>query len=1172
MCLVAFKSFSQGSVPKQWVNENLNAIRNDFARPPIHARNLFHLSAGMYDAWAAFEPDAETYLLGKNLHGFNCPFVGILIPESESEKIEAQEMAISYFAYRLLRHRYLAAPGAFLTFQSLDAKMQQLGYPTGFNSVNYVEDGPAALGNYLAEQWIAYGMIDGSNEGANYASQYYQTANPPIEPELNGNPEMIDPNRWQAISLPNALDQAGNPIQGVPPFVAPEWGNVFPFAMDNDQLTIHQREGNDYKVYHIPENPPLLDTNVQTGLEDFLKWNHILVSVWQSHLDPSDNTMWDISPNNLGNITSYPNSWTDYPNFYNLFDGGDPGTGYTLNPVTGLPYTPQIVKRADYARVLAEFWADGVDSETPPGHWFEIYNKVRIHPLFENKWRGTGPLLSDLDYDVKAYLSLGGAMHDAAISAWSIKGWFDTPRPVSMIRFMADRGQSTNPSGPHYHPAGLPLIPGHIELVEPGDPLAGAMNENVNKIKLYTWRGPDFIADPETDVAGVGWILAENWWPYQRPTFVTPPFAGYISGHSTYSSAAANVMTFITGTPFFPGGMSDFIAFQEDFLEFENGPSQTIALQWATYKDAADQCSLSRIWGGIHPPIDDIPGRKIGEVVADDATNFADSIVTEILPSYVVTCSLNEINSDELGQSFTLTLDFDTEMNTSINPLVVFPFDNLNNDVLVLSNGIWNSSNQYILTYIISATDSEYSNFKISVSGAVSSSGKTIKPRLLILPLLYDTKHPFVINMNSNVSFVNSQSEGQLLIIDWVFSEPCQNIIPSIQIGQNLNGTLVVQPNTTLSFWLDSLNYRSCFDLSLIDEPEGEVVFTISNVFDGLGNELGGSNNSITIPVDAKAPTVLNELANESSLNIFDTGSEAFELNIVFDEPMDNSIIPTILFENEGLTVNPFQNASTGAWLSSTVFKAVFDLAPFPVQELYGIQMILDEVRDVSGNVLQNYLLTNSLSVDTKKPVIDELEIPNNVVDAQIVLNDQFTMTIHYSEPMDVQYKPIIELFQDQNSVSDVQNDVFSSTWLDAQTYLATFNFIPENMSLMNIDVRIFGAYDSLGNNLEIAIYEDTIQIDYDFANLSDLDNGSSNQFSIYPNPVFIGDKLNFVHSKEFIAQLTLYDFFGREIKSAFTCQGDCVIDTNSLSEGIYFLRIASEDKILDTIKFIAYE
>ena len=45
---------------------------------------------------------------------------------------------------------------------------------------------------------------------------------------------------------------------------------------------------------------------------------------------------------------------------------------------------------------------------------------------------------------------------------------------------------------------------------------------------------------------------------------------------------------------------------------FEDGPSVDLTLQWATYRDAADQCSLSRIWGGIHPPADDIPGRLIG--------------------------------------------------------------------------------------------------------------------------------------------------------------------------------------------------------------------------------------------------------------------------------------------------------------------------------------------------------------------------------------------------------------------------------------------------------------------------------------------------------------------------------------------------------------------------------
>ena len=46
-------------------------------------------------------------------------------------------------------------------------------------------------------------------------------------------------------------------------------------------------------------------------------------------------------------------------------------------------------------------------------------------------------------------------------------------------------------------------------------------------------------------------------------------------------------------------------------------------MQWATYRDASDQTSLSRIWGGIHPPADDIPGRLIGEQVGREAFGFA---------------------------------------------------------------------------------------------------------------------------------------------------------------------------------------------------------------------------------------------------------------------------------------------------------------------------------------------------------------------------------------------------------------------------------------------------------------------------------------------------------------------------------------------------------------------
>ena len=187
---------------------------------------------------------------------------------------------------------------------------------------------------------------------------------------------------------------------------------------------------------------------------------------------------------------------------------------------------------------------------------------------------------------------------------------------------MAINGQSTDNTQSNYNVLGLPLVENYIETVEEGDPL-NSLGNNTGKIKLFTWLGHDSITYPQTDQAGVGWILAEDWYPYQRPTFVTPPFAGYVSGHSVFSRTAAELLTMMTGSEFFPGGLGEFRAKANEFLVFEEGPSVDVVLQWATYKDASDQTSLSRIWGGIHPPADDINGRFIGKIVAEDVYDFA---------------------------------------------------------------------------------------------------------------------------------------------------------------------------------------------------------------------------------------------------------------------------------------------------------------------------------------------------------------------------------------------------------------------------------------------------------------------------------------------------------------------------------------------------------------------
>jgi hypothetical protein len=624
---------AQHSVARRWNEMMLTAIRNDFARPPMHARNLFHLSAGMYDAWAVYDNTASTWMLGKTNGQFYCEFDRITPP---ADAAAAQKEAISFAAYRIILHRFANSPGKVLIFQKAKDLMIELGYNPDLTSIDYSDGLPSSMGNFIGKAIIDFGLQDGSNESNFYRSQFYAAVNPPLIIVDPGNPFIIDPNRWQPLFLETFIDQNGNTVpSGAANFLAPEWGGVTPFALTSSVRTVYQRGGNNFTVYHDPGAPPYIQ-NDGGGMSSEYKFGHTLVAKWASHLNETDGVMWDISPASKGNIQleQYPTTIVGYRTFYKENEGGDIGTGYTVNPKTGQPYAPQIVPRGDYTRVLAEFWADGPSSETPPGHWFSILNHVIDHPQFVRKYKGEGEVMDALEFDVKAYFTLGGAEHDAAISCWGIKGWYDYVRPVSAIRYMAGQGQSSNSNLPNYSPKGIPLTDGFVELVQAGDPLAGSNGENIGKIKLYTWRGPDFITDPATDKAGVAWILAENWWPYQRPTFVTPPFAGYTSGHSTYSRAAAEVMTYVTGDAFFPGGIGEFPAPQNAFLVFEEGPSVNVTLQWATYRDAADQCSLSRIWGGIHPPQDDIPGRLVGRKIGIDASAHAEKYFQGLITGF----------------------------------------------------------------------------------------------------------------------------------------------------------------------------------------------------------------------------------------------------------------------------------------------------------------------------------------------------------------------------------------------------------------------------------------------------------------------------------------------------------------------------------------------------------
>jgi len=547
---------AQQSVARVWNEQLLDAIRIDFPHPPKHARNLFHLATVMYDAWAAYDDTAIGYIHHERV-----------TPSGDVEL--ARHEAISYAAYRILHHRYSFENGGPVSLACFDALMGRLG----FDPEDTVDTGdtPRALGNRVGAAVIAAFAEDGANEGENYRDQTgYTFVNPPLVVDLPFNFDVADANRYQPLALEFFVDQNGNVIPGgFPPKVCPFWGGVRPFGLDPAD-----QDPKRWGVWFDTPDVPLLNG---VGNDEY-RAGHEAVILASSKLSPDDGIVIDIGPGAIGNNPL----------------GSDAGTGHALNPVTGQPYAPNPVKQGDWARCLAEFWADGPNSTTPPGHWNEIANAVVDHPAFVRRFGGTGPVLGELEWDVKMYLALNGALHDAAIVAWGAKGHYDSMRPIGAIRYLAQNGQCSDPTLPSYSLDGLHLVPGVVELITKATTAAGERHEELagyeGQIAVLSWPGAPF--EPAIEYSGVRWILGGYWISYQRPTFVTPPFAGYVSGHSTFSRAAAEILTGITGSAFFPGGMGTFTCTQNEFLVFEDGPSETFRFQWATYQDAQELLTL----------------------------------------------------------------------------------------------------------------------------------------------------------------------------------------------------------------------------------------------------------------------------------------------------------------------------------------------------------------------------------------------------------------------------------------------------------------------------------------------------------------------------------------------------------------------------------------------------
>jgi hypothetical protein len=196
------------SVVTDWNAIFLQAVRDSKLGPPMVARASAIVHTCIYDAWACYDDQANGTMYGGDLRR----------PVAERIR-QNREQAIHYAAYRALMDLY--APDK----PMYDAYMAKVGLDPTNTSTNTAT--PTGVGNLVAAAVINFRHADGSNQlgdingGAAY-SDY--TGYKPV----NTATTIVDPNHWQPQTFVDPNSPTGFTTPG---YLAPQWGNVAPFAL-----------------------------------------------------------------------------------------------------------------------------------------------------------------------------------------------------------------------------------------------------------------------------------------------------------------------------------------------------------------------------------------------------------------------------------------------------------------------------------------------------------------------------------------------------------------------------------------------------------------------------------------------------------------------------------------------------------------------------------------------------------------------------------------------------------------------------------------------------------------------------------------------------------------------------------------------------------------------------
>ncbi len=393
-------------------------------------------------------------------------------------------------------------------------------------------------------------------------------------------------------------------------------------------------------------------------------------------------------------------------------------------------------------------------------------------------------------------------------------------------------------------------------------------------------------------------------------------------------------------------------------ITFSSGSWNTATQYVATYNVADNNDNIPNIDVQVSGAVD-----VAGNTQTVNNTNDVFSIDMANATVTSVTANVSPITDGNVGTgTFTLTVVYDKNMNTGINPTISFPTagENPLANTLTFNSGNWTNATTYVATYDVADANETILDIDLNVSGAQDASGNAQTAYSTINNFSIDTQNPAVTSVTTNLNPIVEADNGNNFTITVVYSENMNGAVaPNISFP-------VENPGSTLTFtsgiWSAADTYVATYSITDANQDLANIDIQVSNARDVNNNTQISYTQVDAFSIDMITPTlnpltIISNNANNTSL-----AKSGDQITVSFTASEALSALPTATIGGQAAVVT-----NTGG-LNYTATRTLDG------SETEGICSFSINYSDAAGNPNTS----NNSNISNGSSVILDFTAPNN--------------------------------------------------------------------------------------------------------------------------------------------------------------------------------------------------